>query len=62
MQQWEYIIVYGGITRPWIVEAAHGKESLGEMAEVEMMNKLGQQGWELIAVSNRYYFRRPKSG
>ena len=48
MQKWEYKIVY-----------------IRDLKERDLeVNRLGEQGWEMVAVdhkNNTYYFKRPKS-
>lgn len=46
-QTWEYKVLY--LTQP------------GEPRETDEMNKLGAEGWELVAVDNSHqYFKRAK--
>jgi hypothetical protein len=49
MQQWEYLVINNG---------------RGIELDVETMNNLGAQGWELVFYSNEFnslVFKRPKS-
>jgi hypothetical protein len=63
MQRWEYKIAYRSESSDgWIVD---GKPA-GEFAKMEdpvVINQLGKDGWELVAVAGyTYFFKRPVSG
>ena len=67
MQKWEYLEMHlsystqGGHTL-----SINSKEHPATAEEIEdfsrLLNRFGEQGWELVAVNGiNYYFKRPKS-
>ncbi len=68
-QQWEYLEVVYRDYRGWRARIVNGVEQGDWKASptlIEHLNQLGAEGWELVAMSERYnnhkeaYFKRPK--
>jgi len=48
MQKWEYKELYGQWDKKWLLE--HEGRTYPASALHQIMNELGQQGWELVSV------------
>jgi hypothetical protein len=50
-QKWEYTVVYSGFIN---LNQPAGEQEAGRRAAEQRLNELGDDGWELIQVSNSY--------
>ena len=59
MQRWEYRIAYRSETSgDWSIDGRKAGD-LGKAEEPEVLNRLGQEGWELVSVVGyTYFFKR----
>ncbi len=70
MQQWEYLALHhdrsngwrSADLKPWEEEARAMPEQIRKLSITQMLQRLGEQGWELVDVPNAvfFYFKRPK--
>ncbi|HOJ23530.1 MAG TPA: DUF4177 domain-containing protein [Armatimonadota bacterium] len=59
MQRWEYKIAYRSESSgEWFIDGRKAGD-LGKAEEPEVLNRLGQEGWELVSVVGyTYFFKR----
>ncbi len=63
MQKWEYADLYWHVDK-WLVRVKTERKEivLDEKKLVEVLDQLGEDGWELVASANYHYFlKRLKS-
>ena len=60
MQRWEYKMAYRSEhVEGWVIDGQPAPE-LQKMDDPEVLNRLGREGWELVAVVGYTYFlKRP---
>ena len=61
MQRWSYKIAYRSErAEGWIVDGNHTDE-FDNLDDPEVLNRLGDEGWELVSVVGyTYFFKQPK--